>query len=340
MAKLEITCENREFREQWDQFVLNHPLGSFFHLYNWLEIVQWKTGFAFKPLIIRTDGGDVCGIMPVFIKKYAGITLCMSPPPKVSTPWMGLLPVFSSDKQYNIEKQSQKIIEAVHVFLRDQLHADFIRLICVSGFDDIRPFKWLGYQCSPAYTYFLDITDNAKAFEKFDGRIRTGIRKARKNNLIYKHADNTMAPTVIDAVTERYERQGLSFALDRELLHRLLKSNAGTFIETTSVLDEEGFVTGNILIKYKKQVHHWIGGVHPYRNHQGANELLHWSAIEKYSDQGIGYYEFMGANTKHLCDHKSKYNPKLRVFYSCEWKNNKGTLIDWAQILMRKRKRG
>lgn len=337
MANYDISVEGSEFKDQWDQFVLNHPLGNFFLLYDWLEIVQWKTEFEFKPLVIRS-GGNLSGIMPIFIKKTIGFTICMSPPPKVASPWMGPLIAAISDKQYRVEKKIQKIVEVLHDFLVNQLGCDYIRLNCVSGLDDVRPFKWKGYQCNPVYTYFLNISDKHEVFEKFDGRIRTGIRKARQNGLTYKHADNNMAPQVIKAVSERYKEQGLSFALNRELIDRILTSRAGDFIETTGVFDNEGFVSGNILIKFNNRVHHWIGGIQPSRNQQGANELLHWSGIERYADEGVFEYEFMGANTRHLCDHKSKYNPELRVFYSCEWHNNKGKLVDWAGSLLKRKK--
>ncbi len=330
MSDIQITIENEDFKEQWDKFVQDHPLGTFFHLYDWLEIVQWKTGFEFKPLVLRS-GGRVCGIIPVFVKKYCSLTLCMSPPPKVATPWMGPLLKHQSDKQYNFEKQSQKSIEAVHSFLHDELRADYIRFVCVSGLEDVRPFKWLGYKCEPAYTYFLNITDKNNVFESFDGRIRTCIRKAQQSKLSYKHADNSMVPFIIDAVSRRYKKQGLSFALNQELMGRLKNSHAGSFIETTGVFDDQSFVTGNILIRFNNNVHHWIGGVQPYKNYQGINEFLHWSGIECYSDEGVNHYEFMGANTRHLCDHKSKYNPELRVFYSCEWNNIRGKAVSWVK---------
>lgn len=335
MAGIKITIGNEGLKDQWDEFVIGHHLGTFFHLYDWLELVQWKTGFRFKPLVLRSGGG-VCGIVPVFVKKHYGINLCMSPPPKVSTPWMGPLLSIQSDKQYSIEKQNQKLTESIHSFLTDKMKADFIRLICVAGLEDVRPFKWLGYECRPGYTYFLDITDKEKVFERFDGRIRTGVRKAQNSRLFYNHANNSHTPLVIDAVSERYRQQGLSFALDHELMERLISSEAGRFIETTSVFDSEGFVTGNILIKFKNKVHHWIGGVQPHRNHAGVNEFLHWSGIKRYSDEGISLYEFMGANTKHLCDHKSKYNPELRVFYSCEWNNVKGKAVNWVKSFLGK----
>ncbi|MFW6134491.1 MAG: GNAT family N-acetyltransferase [Elusimicrobiota bacterium] len=337
MADFSIEIADNNIKKDWDRFVLEHPLGTFFHLFDWLEIVQWKTGFAFKPLVLRS-GGTVCGIIPIFIQKRYSVNLCMSPPPRVATPWMGPLLKHQSDKQYKIEKYNLKAMEAMHKFLVEELKSNYIRIVCVSGLEDIRSFKWIGYRCEPGYTYFLNITDKDKVFERFDGRIRTGIRKAQQSELFYKHADNSMIPLIIDAVLGRYKEQGLSFALNQELMGQLRNSHAGSFIETTGVFDDEGFVTGNILIRFKNNVHHWIGGVQPYRNHQGANEFLHWSGIDRYSDEGIRHYEFMGANTRHLCEHKSKYNPELRVFYSCEWYNTRGKLVNWAKSFINKKR--
>jgi len=330
MAEITITIENDDFKDHWDKFVQDNDLGTFFHLYDWLKLAEWKTGFRFKALVLRS-GGSVYGIVPVFVKKLYGVIVCMSPPPRISTPWMGPLLTIKSNKQYKIEKQHQKLIETIHNFLIDKLNADFVRFACVAGLEDIRPFKWLGYECRPNYTYFLDIKNKEEVFGRFDGRIRTGIRKAQNSGLHYKHANNDHMQLVIDAVSGRYRQQGLSFPLDHEFMKRLICSEAGKVIETICVFDNEVFVTGNIMINFKKQVHHWIGGVEPYGNHAGANEFLHWSGIERYSDEAISHYEFMGANTKHLCDHKSKYNPDLRVFHICEWNNTRGKLVNWAR---------
>lgn len=339
MAEIKITIENEDFKNHWDKFVLDNHLGTFFHLYDWLKLTEWKTGFRFKPLVIRS-GGSVCGIVPVFVKKLYGVIVCMSPPPRISTQWMGPLLTKTSNKQYTIEKLHQKLIETIHNFLIDKLNPDFVRFACVAGLDDIRPFKWLGYECRTGYTYFLDITNKERVFKGFDGRIRTGIRKTLNSGLNYKHVDNSHISLVIDAVSGRYKQQGLSFPLDHEFIKRLISSEAGKFIETNCVFDNKVFVTGNIMIKFKKQVHHWIGGVQPYENHTGVNEFLHWSGIERYSDEAMSHYEFMGANTKHLCDHKSKYNPDLRVFHICEWNNTRGKLVNWARRFFGKRPHG
>ena len=53
---------------RWDEFVLNHPAGTFFHLSTWREILQKSFGYQPMYLCVK-DAGQIRGILPLFLVK-------------------------------------------------------------------------------------------------------------------------------------------------------------------------------------------------------------------------------------------------------------------------------
>jgi len=338
MSKYNIQLLESEDKNVWDEFVKSSDGGSFFHLYDWLKISEQKTGFKLLPLAVKKNN-QIKGIVPFFLKKFPGFTVYTSPPPKMSTPWAGPVFEFDSDKPYKVEKNFARIIDDLHEYLTDALGADYIDISTVPELLDIRPFKWNGYYTTPSYTYFLDIEDTDNVYKKFDGRIRTGVRKAEKNDqLSYHHDESSFLNDIINLVEERYSEQGLRYALNKSVFKQVMQSDLKKHICVTAVSDDQGVVTGNILIIYKNRVHHWIGGVQPLRNYSEANEFLHWNGIKLFSEEGYKEYEFMGGNTRHLCDHKSKYSGRLVTYYNLDWGNTKGKIVNKAYHLFRGKK--
>jgi len=48
------------------------------------------------------------------------------------------------------------------------------------------------------------------------------------------------------------------------------------------------------------------------------NDLLMWETIKWAADNGYKKYEMTWANTRNICRFKSKFNPYLTPYFSCE----------------------
>lgn len=336
MSDFTISVAARDSKEEWDQFVHKCSKGTFFHLYDWLLISEQKTGWKLLPLFIKR-GNQLAGTAPFFVKSALGLKMAVSPAPKMSTPRTGPIFEFQSDKPHKVEKYTCRVIKSLHEYLTHQVGADYVNVKLTNSLQDVRPFQWLGYQCSPAYTYILNISDTERVFQHFDGRIRTGVRKAKEHSkLTYVHNDSSYLTNIIEAVSNRYEEQNKNYSLDKKVFERVLKSGLKKYISSPVVTDEQGFVTGNIMITFKELASHWAGGVKPARNYPGVNEFLHWNGIKQFSKNGFKEYELMGANTEHLCIHKSRYSGKLISSFNVEWFNYKGAAVKGARKILRR----
>jgi hypothetical protein len=59
----------RENDPSWDEFVIGHPSGTFFHLLAWREIRRKSFGYEPVYLWIRDSSGRIRGLLPLFVVK-------------------------------------------------------------------------------------------------------------------------------------------------------------------------------------------------------------------------------------------------------------------------------
>lgn len=327
MSKYNCDLISEEESDKWDAFVKSHADGTFFHLWGWLKFCERKSGYKLYPIILE-KGGSIQGVYPVFLKSLFGFTVIASPPPKVSTPYLGPLLINSSDNVYKREKNEFSMIEILHQYVQDKLKPNYQKIDTATGFKDPRPFIWNNYRAKPRFTYVVSLTNIESVFNNLDGRVRTSIRKAEKSkDIFYSHDANEKISDIISFISQRYDEQKLKFPLSSSDVEKIQNSCLGKYIHVNAIWEGERLVTGNILIKFHNKIQHWLGGVKPYSETNGVNELLHWEGMKKFSLEGYSSYELIGANTKHLCDHKSKYGPELSQYFQLEQASGLGKLL-------------
>src|SRR5436190_2187292 len=67
-----------ELRADWDRVVLEAPRGQLFHMSDWLDAVSAAQRLRLIRLGIY-DGGTLIGVFPVFVKRFALLTVVASP---------------------------------------------------------------------------------------------------------------------------------------------------------------------------------------------------------------------------------------------------------------------
>ena len=311
----------------WDEFVDRSYAGTLFHKFGFLKAAEKHSGLRFVPLTCHR-GEDLVCVFPLFIKRKYGLKIILSPPNGCGIAHLGPVVSLGTNNRYKQEKAYFTVVDEVLAYIESAIGYDYLRIVFSPGTNDLRPYKWNGMSVEPNYTYLLNLARGKDAvFNGFDGRIRTSIRKAEKNgaiNLSNGAQDDIF--TLLSLVRTRYSLQGKIYKISDEYFSDLLNGPLKDHIKIVSVYKNNKLVTGNILLEYKNTIHHWIGGINPVEKVTGVNELLHWKIIQDYADNNYAIYEMMGANTRHLCDHKSKYNPEVAAYYIGEKYNTKGRI--------------
>jgi hypothetical protein len=328
MSDTQIKVADEKDLDVWDKIVDSSDTGTIFHKLNWLRAAEKHTKSKLYPLI-GYEGREVVSLFPIFYKKRAFLKMSFSPPPKCAIPYMGPVFRYLSDRQTSIEKLHDNIINKTLSFLNNDLSSDYILIKTQTNLLDIRPFLWEALEAHPNYTYMVPIETSIESlFEGLSNEMRVHIRRAEKNKqLEVRKGDISDFKALIRMTTDRYHQQGKSLGPSSEYLMKLYESFPDNIDVIGLILDGQ-IVGGLILLKYRDVVAHWLAGITPVKRVRGANELLHWWAIKKYKEEGYKYYELMGANTKHLCSFKAKFNPNVNVYFRLTKKNHKSRIAE------------
>jgi hypothetical protein len=328
MSDISVRVADQKELEVWDKIVDSSDTGTIFHKLNWLRAAERHSKSKLYPLV-GYEGREVVSLFPIFYKKTAFVKMAFSPPPKCAIPYMGPVFRYLSGRQTSIEKLHDNIVSKTMCFLNKDLCSDYILIKTQKNLLDIRSFLWEALEAHPNYTYMVPIEANVHSLlEGLSNEMRVHIRRAEKNKrLEVREGDITDFKALIRLTADRYQQQGKAFGPSSEYLMSLYESFPGNIDVAGLTLDGQ-IIGGLILLKHRDVVAHWLAGTTPARKVRGANELLHWWAIKKYKEKGYKYYELMGANTKHLCSFKAKFNPNLNIYFSLTKKNHKSRIAE------------
>jgi lipid II:glycine glycyltransferase (peptidoglycan interpeptide bridge formation enzyme) len=328
MSDTKIKVADEKDLEIWDKIVDVSDTGTIFHKLAWLRAAEKHTKSKLYPLI-GYEGREVVSLFPIFYKKRAFVKMSFSPPPKCAIPYMGPTFRYLSSRQSSIENFHDNIVNKIICFLNDDLRLDYILIKTQTNLLDIRSFLWEALEAHPNYTYMVPIEKSTQSlFEGFSTQMKSDIRRAEKNERLEVREGNISDfKALIKMTTDRYKEQGKTFGPSHEYLMELYESFPENIDVIGLILDGQ-IIGGLILLKYRNVVSHWLAGITPLKKIIGANELLHWRAIKKYKEEGYKYYELMGANTKHLCSFKAKFNPNVNVYFSLTKKNHKSRIAE------------
>ena len=329
MVDFKIKIAKQGAIKQWNDFVNFSTTGSIFHKTAWLEAAAEETNTELIQ-ILGFWGENIFVALPIFIKKFMGLRFAFSPPPKCLIPAMGL--VISTDKlkQDTFEKKYFQAIDSIEKFIKSKLKVDYIRIVNSVELNDVRPFTWSNYTAIPNYTYFIDINKDEKILhENMKRQVKTDMRRAKKyTDLQLVDGDRKTYFELIQLVRDRYSVQKLNLAVSDTYFGKIYDeffSKSQLMIK--AIANENKILTGLILLKYKNKIQHWIGGVVPKEKYIGINELLHWTVIKENISKNVLWYDLVGANTRHLCRSKSKFNPGLQLYFTVEKGNLRGNII-------------
>ena len=328
MSDIKVKVADEKGLEVWDKIVDSSEMGTIFHKLDWLKAAEKHTKSTFYPLI-GYEGQEVICLFPVFYKKRAFIKMAFSPPPKSAIPYMGPVFRYLSNRQTSIEKLHENFVNEAMRFITKELCSDYIMIKTQRNLLDIRSFLWEGLEAHPNYTYIVPIQRSTTSlFECLSNEMRIHIRKAEKEKLLeVREGDVTDFKALIRMTMDRYQEQGKTFGPTSEYLLRIYESFPDN-IDVVGLIHDGQIIGGLILLKYGGIVAHWLAGITPEKRVRGANELLHWWAIKKYKEKGYKYYELMGANTKHLCSFKAKFNPNVNVYFRLTRRDRKSRIAE------------
>ena len=154
----------------WDHYVLDHPLGTGYHLMAWRRVIEEAFGHRTFHLLVRNDRGEVLGVLPlVFIaSRFFGRFL-------VSVAFVNYGGILS-----NTVEAKRALLEAA-VTLAKELNASHIELRQQEVLDVNWPHK------QHKVSMRLELPDQFEnLWKRFPSKLRSQIRRAQKAGMIVR----------------------------------------------------------------------------------------------------------------------------------------------------------
>lgn len=310
MAK-DLTVERVEDTFLWDNFVSSSPQGTVFSTSEWLT--AGATAQGGKPVIlgVREDDTLVAGVS--FVEIVRGPLKKASTP--VFTPYGGVIYRGDPDKpELDSESLQLQCAEKMIDWLQRKYH--HIVLVHAPGFTDIRPFSWQGWNGKVCYTYIIDITDPEKLFKKFRKGTRSKIRQAEKSLILGGITDAEHLADMHERMfRDRNSIPPVSRGIVTSMVSNLMKSG---LVDINTAQENNGEVIAvQAIVRDIHTIYSWIYITTHDKRHTGADSLLLWDAVKRYS----GSHERLdlaGANIPSVAFFKKAFGGVLTPYYITE----------------------
>lgn len=330
---VKMTIKIIEDKELWDSFVDESPYGLLYHKWDFLNIIEKHSGYKLIPNGIY-KGDELIAIFPLFFKKLWGLKTIFSPPPKTGVPYLG----FIVGKKYDNLKQNKKegILNLIANEIDEEIKnfsPNYVSISTVPNLMDIRPFKWNNYKTDILFTYVIKLNRTLnQIFDSFHKNLRKQIKQSERLNLKMSQSNNLSIFWELQKT--RYEEQGLNYPISTNYLNALIKTypqNIGLYY----LHNNNGNIVGAVITQEYKKFSLWIGNT---KTQNWENEYIIWKLIQKAKTENYQKFENIGANTKHLCQFKSKFNPSLEFYFTIYKKDILGKISEWGYSSFIKRR--
>lgn len=177
-------------------------------------------------------------------------------------------------------------------------------LILHPSLTDARPLLWADWKVEPAYTYRLDLRSQDPITR---GWSDTPKHTFRKEGPEFELGEGDVGAAV--ALVERsHERQEHALGVEAGALEALARSLEEAGLLRVFVARRGGAPEAGLLVLSDGHTaHYWIAGSVP----GPAMTVLTGHVLERMRDDGVAYFDFVGANTPSIAEFKRKFGGAL-----------------------------
>ncbi len=259
-------------QQAWDDYVLNHPDGSIFHLSRWQQVVE--TAFGHQNLsLLAEDEDSVVGILPLVELKSRifGHSLC-------SVPFAELGGPLSDNGQISVELLAHATEQG------RQLGCEYIELKNKVALPDL-PTKDLYVNFSREI--FPEVDDNLLAIPR---KSRAAVRKGMKEGLAATFGNNQFED-FYQLLAHSYHQLGTPI-----FAKKFFQTFLDVFGDDCSVMvvrTKEGTPVAGVLSFYFKDrlLPYYAGSLFEYRK-LCPNDFMYWELMKDGCERGYRLFDY------------------------------------------------
>lgn len=294
---------------RWEKFVAASPSGSVYNLPAYLDALCSAAGGRFRLLAAR-QGEEIAGGVALYertsrLGRYVA--------PRLLLYYNGIV-VRRYETQYPSEATGRtlKVLGALEEALRRGGYAS--ANLRSRNLLDVRPFLSGGWTATPSYSYVVDLTDLAAAWNRMEQNLRRLIERGESQGLTFSEEQDFAAFFTLHQTT--LERHGTGVYLPRAAFERyvtiLRERNLGR-LYLVRAPDGRAVAAQWCLLGPHPVSHTVSAGADPEFNKAGASALLRWRAFQALAALGYRGNDLTDASLNPVTHFKSQLGGSLEL---------------------------
>ncbi|SDT96730.1 FemAB family XrtA/PEP-CTERM system-associated protein [Desulfobacula phenolica] len=269
---LNIRITDRSDFKNWDNYVLNHPSGSVFHLTAWKSVIEKSFGHR-NFYLIGEQQGKICGIFPIFeIKSFLFGHYF------ISIPFAEIGGVLAD----SIEIEQSLIKEALKI--KELYNGQYLEIRNRKEIQGLRT-KFLYYNFRKEIS--SDHDENLKAIPR---KSRAMVKNAIKKGL-FSETGHHLLPEFYNILSLNYHRLGTPI-----FSKQLFKNFLAEFKESTNILviktDKGELAAAVLFFLFKDQMLPYYAGSDFSFRQLGSNDFMYWELMKLAVDKGCRVFDY------------------------------------------------
>jgi len=290
-------------REEWEQFVYNHPQGNVFQTLQMYEAYSLTKNY--HPIVIACfKKGALIGILlAAVLKEYNGILGKLS---ARSIIWGGPL----------LEKRDSEIMKMILNSYEKKIKkaAIFSQFRNLTDSDWAKPaFNYSGYNYEDHLNILIDLKKSEDELWKMvHSKRRNEIRRAYKENTEFLvQTDENTLKNGYEILNEVYKLAKLPFP-DMSFFQNILSRSTKDFgLKIFAATNQKKMIGVMFALIYKNRIYDWYAGAYREALGKYPNDLIPWEVMKWGKANGFEIFDFGGAGKPNIPygvrDYKMKF---------------------------------
>jgi len=274
--KIDITLADHSHRGDWDTYVENHPAATPYHRFAWMVAVERSYSHKMHGLLAKDSAGTLVGVLPMI-----NFSVPLKGKSFISLPYCDLGFALADSDQI----KTTLLRAAVDMAKNAGAKTTQIRGVAQAQGEeqDLEGKK---------VRMLLALPESAEALmSSFKSKLRSQIRKAEKNGLIFKTGSS---PALIDDFYDVYSlnMRDLGSPAHAKKWFQAVVEEFGDQALVSVVYSEDVPVGAGIVLRNGTSACiPWASTVQAF-NRLAPNMLLYWSVLGHCADNGVERFDF------------------------------------------------
>ncbi len=274
-------------KQQWSDFVKNHPLGTVFQT---PEMYECYANAESQPnIIVAEENGQIVGVLASVLLKEKGIKGCMSVRSIVTGG-----PIAKNNDKYIIEQLLLAYDTYAH---KVAIYSQFRNQFSLLEYCDI--FRNAGYVFEPHLNFIIPTDTEETLWNRIGKGRKKQIKKAQQNNLkVEAYEDDILTEELIEkgymVIRDVYHRANLPLA-DIQLIKQAAMQQLLVMFVVRNTEDE--ILGCRFGLKYKTNLYGWYAGSCTKYYKLFPNDILIWETLRWCSEHGYDTFDYGGAGS-------------------------------------------